>query len=336
MQYREMNKDELQSYYNRYKHRYYVDSESGGICVRDCRSDRGALGRSNLLFHLPMAGILVNNKGQDYDVVTEMFPLHSSAQLVWDGFNRNACILLGTGVLGDAKKSFKSHFEVTFDSKKAQYIYIRDLNRAPDELLRQAIHYHLGNRNSHEIIDQYNHYVFPLGLTYRKPGAQCIIEHNTLSVKSIRDNYRCYLEHNFGPLPLIKRHSVGSIAGKDFISSHYEDDLSCQCSFVIDACGRLLEPIYEPDKPHFIGVTTATTETWKAVAADVAIITYRSTCFSLPAEYIFEQRPIPITVPQRDRITMLANRLQNQRYEKAKTAHLLDFMDKSSDTTAWR
>lgn len=336
MQYRKMSEDELGLYYNRYKHKYYANVKGSEVCIRDCRSDRGVLGRSNLLFYLPMAGILLDKQGKDYDIITTMFPLWASAQLVWEGFSQNARILLGASVLGDRKKSFKSHFEVTFEAKTAQYIYVRDLNKVPDALLHQAVHYHLGNPTLSTIVDQYNHYVFPLGVLCRKSGTQYIIEHNQQNVKLTRSNYQHYLETYFGSLPLVAQQDAEKLTVKDFKTERYEDDMACQRSFVIDAYGRLLEPECSPDKASFIGATMVATETWKAVAGNVTVVTYRSDCFSLPAEYIFEQRPEKLTTAQNDRLMMLAKKLQERRREKAKVAHLLDFLNKSSDEKAWQ
>ncbi len=339
MQYRKMSEKELKSYYQRYAHRYYVDIEGSGMSVRDCRSDRKVLGRSNLIFHLPMAGILVDESGNDYDIVVEMLPLWSMAQLIWKDFSQNASVLLGANVLGDDKKSFKSHFDVVLDSKEAHYIYIRDSKRVPDALLKQAVHYHLGNPEASAIIDRDNHYVFPLGLSYRKLDSsknQYIIEHHQEDLRVARHTYQFCLKRRFGELPLVERQVAEVVPVRDFTAQRYEDELACQCSFVMDATGRLLAPECSSDKANFIGATMVATETWKDIAQDAVIMNYRSDCFSLPAEYSFEQRPEKFSVVQLDRIMMLAKKLQSQRYEKAKLAGMLDFLNTTSDENAWR
>lgn len=334
MQYRKMSEDELKAYYNRYVHRYHVDMDGGEVSVRDCRSDRNMLGRSNLIFHMPMPGVLVDKQGKEYDAVAELFPLAGLASLTWEGFSNQAQVLLGSRVLGDEKKCFKSHFFVTFDAKQAQYVYIRDLNAVPDALLHQAVHYHLGNPEASAIIDRYNHYVFPLGTTYREPGRQYIIEQNKQNIKLAQYNYQHHLENRFGALPLVAEQEVPSV--RDYTAQHYEDDLSCERSFVIDTSGRLLAPQSSTDKVNFIGATMVATETWQAITQDKVIVIYRSSCFSRPAEYVFEQRPQELSPEQSDRLTMVARQLQGQRLEKAKTAKMLDFLDKSADAEAWQ
>ena len=345
MQYRKMSEAELKLYYHHYTHRYSASIERGGACVRDCRSDRGALGRSNLIFHLPMAGVLLDNKGADYDIVTRMFPLPGLAKIVWEGFSEKAHILLGAGVLGDEKKNFKSHFDVTFESKEARYIYIRDTNMVPDVLLNQAMHYHLGNPKVSEIINRYNHYVFPLGLSYRdldQPRSNSIkpryiIDSNAHNIKMSRDNYRSFLKNQFGSLPLVERQRTQTAPKlTSYKASHYEDDLICECSFVINVSGQLLKPELSIGEAGFTDATTVATETWKDIAKEDVVIAYRSSCFSLPAEYNFVQRPEKLSLAEEDRLLMLAKKLQKQRYEKAKKAEMLDLLNTTSDENAWR